>query len=180
MATRATPLPTKKICPCEVRSIGSASRTNRIGAITWVSNCVCSSASVCAASGPTATCPALLTSTSRRPKRSRASATICAALAGSVMSSAAVTTRPYSVPICSARVSSAVRLRPIATTSYPVRAARIASARPIPDDAPVMTMTLIGRSCGLRTSCAYRYPATRERSSTKRAYASVVDASSRS
>ncbi len=60
----------KRPVRCVCRNAGNASRVNASGTITCVSICSRSASSLCCEIGPTATPPALLTSTSRRPKRS--------------------------------------------------------------------------------------------------------------
>ncbi|CAM5415388.1 hypothetical protein SGRIM128S_04618 [Streptomyces griseomycini] len=96
--------------------------------------------------------PALLTSTSTRPRRSHSSSTVSAAAGSRVRSIGAVSARrPF------ARTSSAVRSAPswslcqVMPTSMPAAARRTAVARPMPESAPVITATLV-RGADMRAS----------------------------
>jgi hypothetical protein len=99
------------------RSASSASRTSASGPITCVPNCRCNSASLCCEISPADTKPALLTSTSSEPKRSRQRAIRPRALPGRAMSVWSIATKPYSRSMRAAVSASASRLRPTAYTA---------------------------------------------------------------
>src|SRR3989449_5971409 len=83
--------------------------------------------------------PALLTSTSIRSQRCRATATASSTAAASLTSTGCVHTLPPAAAISCAACSSSSRRRPISITSAPSAANRSAIARPIPCAAPVTT-----------------------------------------
>src|ERR1700732_2587663 len=90
--------------------------------------------------GATLAYPALLTTTSRRPNRSRAAAIDAAAAAASVTSSGSGRMRS---PEAVARSASCSGRRAVATTASPVSSAARTSSRPNPRDDPVMNQTLL-------------------------------------
>ncbi len=94
------------------RITGSTARVTVIGPNRLVSSCARTCSVVSSSKKPARKLPALLTSTSIRPKRSTAAAAASSALCGSVTSSA-VTSRFSCSPTAEATVSG---LRPVATT----------------------------------------------------------------
>src|SRR5438105_11072323 len=107
-----------------------------------VSSTASQSASVTARAGLRMLVPALLTSTSIRPKASRASPTNRATSAGRVTSPSRARTRPPCARSPSAASSPRSRWRLTMTRSAPKRARPSAMARPRPREAPVTSTTL--------------------------------------
>jgi hypothetical protein len=97
---------------CCLRITGSTARLTVIGPKRLVSICERTCSVVSSSKKPARKLPALLTSTSKRPKRSTAADTASSALWGSV-TSRAVTSRLSCAPTAEATVSG---LRPVATT----------------------------------------------------------------
>ncbi|MFN8218239.1 MAG: hypothetical protein U0R71_16735 [Solirubrobacterales bacterium] len=122
---------------------GAAARISRRGAVTWTAIISSHSRSVCSAGEVIAAWPALLTRPSRRPKRSRHTATIRSAAPAAVTSSARL-----SPPHSRAVSSSASRPRATSRTRAPAPASIRAVAAPIPLLAPVTTKAL-----SLRSTC---------------------------
>ena len=125
--------------PCWRRITGSTARVTVIGPNRLVSICERTCSVVSSSKKPARKLPALLSSTSMRPKRSTATATASSALWGSV-TSRTVTSR-FS---CSPRAErTASGLRPVATTLWPAAKAARANSTPMPRPAPVMSQVFV-------------------------------------
>src|SRR3954447_14426449 len=99
------------------------------------------SSTVACSAVPRSMMPALLTRTSRRPRRSRACWTASAARSGSVMSASMTRDDPPSASMSPASSSSRGRRRATMPTVAPSRASRRAVAAPMPLLAPVTSAT---------------------------------------
>src|ERR1700733_7663807 len=113
---------------------GATARIRRIGPITLSSHCACHSSSVRFPTERTALVPAPLTSTSTRPKRSRQASPARSPASTAVTSSTSGSPLPRHARATSARTS---ERRPTSKTDAPSPASDIATARPMPPDAPV-------------------------------------------
>src|SRR4051794_1231614 len=131
--------------PAPPLSMASLARHARYQGPVRLRSIVCRQASaemrsLRAATGST---PALLTSTSRRPKRSRVAATRSSRAPRSVTSVGTARAEPPSASICLAPVSRSSTERAARTTPKPSAARRAAVAAPMPRLAPVTTTTRV-------------------------------------
>jgi hypothetical protein len=122
-----------------LRSTGSTARVTVIGPNRLVSSCARTCSVVSSSKKPARKLPALLSSTSMRPKRSTAAAAASSALWGSVTSRAA--TSRFSCSPTAARTVSG--LRPVATTLWPTARAAWANSTPMPRPAPVISQVFV-------------------------------------
>src|SRR3954467_2274560 len=122
-----------------LRISGSTARVTVIGPNRLVSICARTCSVVSSSKKPAKKLPALLTRTSRRPKRSAAAAAAFSALCGSV-TSRAVTSRFSCSPTAEWTLSG---LRPVATTLWPAARAARANSTPMPRPAPVMSQVFV-------------------------------------
>src|SRR4051812_7673559 len=118
---------------------GSTARVTVIGPKRLVSICARTCSVVSSSKKPARKLPALLSSTSMRPKRSSAAAAASWALCGSV-TSRTVTSRFSWSPTAARTVSG---LRPVATTLWPAARAARAKSTPMPRPAPVMSQGFV-------------------------------------
>src|SRR3954463_7870656 len=118
---------------------GRTARVTVIGPNRLVSICERTCSVVSSSKKPARKLPALLSSTSMRPKRSTAAATASSALWGSV-TSRAVTSRFSCSPTAERTVSG---LRPVATTLWPAARAARANSTPMPRPAPGMSQGFV-------------------------------------
>src|SRR3954451_12501762 len=121
---------------------GSAARIARMGAITLSSQAAFHSSSVTSSSERRLAVPALFASTSRRPNRSEASATMRSPASGSVMSKASPCAPPPALEHLDTASSSVPAERATNSTLPPSPQSRSATASPMPRLAPVTTQAL--------------------------------------
>ena len=119
------------------RSCGSAARVTLTGPNSVVSTWDRNASGVISSKNPAWKLPALLTTTSRCPKRSTAADTAARACSGEV-TSRATASRPSCSP---SAVVMLPTLRAVATTAWPASRAALAMSTPRPRPAPVTNHT---------------------------------------
>ena len=121
---------------------GIAARIARSGAITLSSQAACQSESGTSSRSRQIALPALLTSTSRPPKRCLASATMRSPASGSVTSSSSAAASPPARAHSSAASARSSAVRATSSTRAPSAHSSRAVSRPMPRLAPVTAQAL--------------------------------------